>query len=83
MEAEHGERVVHQQTRGLRQHPLGLLDEHAAVQRALQLLRDNMGFGDNALLEYANGRYIRQGLRDRGILTFQSADGSEKQVQGA
>lgn len=54
MDAGSGERVVHQQTRGLKQHSLCLLDEHAAVQRALQLLGDKLRLGEDALLEYAD-----------------------------
>jgi len=80
---ENRERIVHQQTRGLRQHSLCLLDEHAAVQRAPQLLGDNLRFGDDALLEQADGRNIRQGLPDLGILTFQFADGGKEEVHGA
>lgn len=52
MGLKHEERLIHRPPR-LGKRPLGLLDDHATVQRPLQLLGDHLRLGGDALLEDA------------------------------
>jgi hypothetical protein len=63
---------------------LGLLDDDAAVQRALQLLAEQFCGADRAFLEQADGCDVGQGLDDGHVLGPEvPADVAAEDVQGA
>jgi hypothetical protein len=62
--AEEVERGVHLDATALREHALGLLDDDAAVQRALELVVHQTCFANAAFLEEADGGDICERLTD-------------------
>lgn len=60
---------------------LGLLDDHSAVQRALQLLGEHLGAVHGLLLQQSDGGDVGQGLDDRDLVGVQNPGMGAEQVQ--
>src|SRR5687768_5387929 len=61
---DEGERVVDADPASLRDDPFGLLDDDAAVERALELFGEYLAAADGAFLQQSDRGDVGQGLHD-------------------
>jgi len=81
--AEQGEGLVHVHPEAFGELALGLLDDHPAIQRGLQLLVQDVAVPHAALVQQADGGHVGQRLADPDAGRGQRARISAEQVQRA
>ena len=81
--AQRQERLVHVETRPLGHHPLGLLDDDAAVEGVLELLVHDLGLADDPMVQDGDGGDVGQGLGRVHVGLAHLARVDAEQVEGA